>query len=92
MNQLIVHVARWKLRLYAWARASLLNHNYRLYRVWQKRRLCLKTLFATPSLLRASGYELRVAILATEWQLIRISPKTKDGHVQQFCSTHTIHH
>ena len=24
------------------------------------------------------------------WQLIRIPSKTKDGHVQKFCSTHTI--
>ena len=26
----------------------------------------------------------------TGWQLIRIPSKTKDGHVQQFCSIRTI--
>ena len=60
MNQSIEHAAKWKLRLHAWARASLLNHSYRLYGVWQKRQLFLKTLFATPSSLRALDYEQKV--------------------------------
>ena len=60
MNQLIMHVAKWKLRLYAWAHTSLLNHSYRLYGVWQKRRLFLETSFTTPGLLRASDYGRKV--------------------------------
>ena len=63
MNQLIVHVAKWKLRLYAWAHASsLLNHSYRLHRLWQKRRSFLEVSFTTPSSLRASDYEWKVTV------------------------------
>ena len=87
MNQLIIHVAKCKLRLYAWACFFFVEPQLQIVQSMAARRdnrfsnVVHNSMFA---MTKNGTYTI-------EWQLIRIPSKTKDGRVQQFCSTRTIH-
>ena len=94
-TSLTVHLYCWFVLIFAclgcwyFVLKNLLQHKVRLFTtyLWQKRWSFLEMSFETPSSLRLWMENI---LPDGSWSEF-LSSKTKDGRVQQFCNTRTIH-